>query len=263
MESASAIFYGDDSVTGERTTRWRNVIIHELAHQWFGNAVTESDWDEVWLSEGFATYFTHLYIEHAYGRDEFVAGLKSDRERIYEFYEKNPDYRLVHDNLDDMTQVLTRMQYIKGAWTLHMLRDLIGTEAFWDGIREYYRLFRESNASIADFRRVMEETSGQEIGWLLDQWLYQGGLPVVEGKWGFDASSSTVSLPLQQTQQSDYRFRLPITVRLHAEDGSSTDIRVDLRSTSGEFSFVVESMPTRVELDPDTWVLMRSSLQSD
>ena len=99
MESASAIFYGDDSVTGERTERWRNVIIHELAHQWFGNAVTESDWDDVWLSEGFATYLTHLFIEHAHGREEFVAGLQSDRDHIYEYYEEHPDYRLVHDNL--------------------------------------------------------------------------------------------------------------------------------------------------------------------
>ena len=70
MESATSIFYGDDSVNDPHSTRWRNVIIHEIAHQWFGNSVTESDWDDVWLSEGFATYFTQLFIEHAYGRDE-------------------------------------------------------------------------------------------------------------------------------------------------------------------------------------------------
>ena len=62
MESATAIFYGDKSVTGKRSVRWRNVIIHEIAHQWFGNAVTEYDWDDIWLSEGFATYFTLLFI---------------------------------------------------------------------------------------------------------------------------------------------------------------------------------------------------------
>lgn len=69
MEAASAIFYSEGSVTGDRSVRWRNVVILEIAHQWFGNAVTESDWDDVWLSEGFATYFTLLYVEHAYGRD--------------------------------------------------------------------------------------------------------------------------------------------------------------------------------------------------
>ena len=74
MESATSIFYGDDSVERPARPRWRNVIVHEIAHQWFGNAVTESDWDHVWLSEGFATYFTQLFIEHAYGRDEIAGG---------------------------------------------------------------------------------------------------------------------------------------------------------------------------------------------
>ncbi len=64
MEAASAIFYSENVVTGDRSIRWRNVIIHEIAHQWFGNSVTEKDWDEIWLSEGFATYFTLLFIEH-------------------------------------------------------------------------------------------------------------------------------------------------------------------------------------------------------
>ena len=81
MESATSIFYGDDSVNDPRSTRWRNVIIHEIAHQWFGNSVTESDWDHVWLSEGFATYFTQLFIEHAYGRDEMLAGLAHEPRR--------------------------------------------------------------------------------------------------------------------------------------------------------------------------------------
>ncbi|MCA9721588.1 MAG: M1 family peptidase, partial [Gemmatimonadetes bacterium] len=72
MEAATAIFYGERSVSGTRAVTWQNVIVHELAHQWFGNAVTEADWDDVWLSEGFATYFTLLYREHARGRDDFV-----------------------------------------------------------------------------------------------------------------------------------------------------------------------------------------------
>ena len=114
MESATAIFYGDDSVTGERTERWRNVIVHEVAHQWWGNSVTEADWDDVWLSEGFATYFTTLFVEHAYGRDEMVKLLERARDYIFEFAEENPDYTIVHDNLDDMSQVLTAQHLPEG-----------------------------------------------------------------------------------------------------------------------------------------------------
>ena len=129
MESASAIFYSEGSVVGDRNVRWRNVVIHEIAHQWFGNAVTESDWNDVWLSEGFATYFTLLYIEHAYGRDEFLSGLESSRQRILEFDKQRPDYRVVHDNLSDMSQVTTGQIYQKGAWILHMLRGIVGEVA--------------------------------------------------------------------------------------------------------------------------------------
>jgi aminopeptidase N len=125
MEAASAIFYSEGSVTGDRSVRWRNVVIHEIAHQWFGNSVTESDWDDVWLSEGFATYFTLLYIEHAYGRDEFLAGLAASRQRVLEFDRQRPDYRVVHDNLSDMSQVTTSQIYQKGAWILHMLRGVV------------------------------------------------------------------------------------------------------------------------------------------
>ncbi len=261
MESASAIFYGDGSVTGERTVRWRNVIIHEIAHQWFGNAVTESDWDDVWLSEGFATYFTHLYIEHAYGREELVAGLQRDRERIFEYYAEHPDYRLIHDNLDDMSKVLTRMQYIKGSWILHMLRGLIGTEAFWEGIRDYYHLYRDSNASTAEFRRIMERVSGQELAWFLDQWLRQGGNPVLEGVWSHDSAEATLHIRLRQTQKTGHLFQLPMTVRIHLEDGSTHDHPVDLVGEEAEFSLPVEGAVTEVELDPDSWILMRSSLE--
>ena len=93
MEAATSILYGDDSVSGPRQ-RWDSVIVHEIAHQWFGNAVTESDWDDVWLSEGFATYFTHLFVEHAEGRDAFVAGLRADRDRDPRLRPREP--RLPH-----------------------------------------------------------------------------------------------------------------------------------------------------------------------
>ncbi len=147
MEAASAIMYHETSVTGERTERWRNVIIHEVAHQWFGNAVSASDWDDVWLSEGFATYFTLLFIEHAYGRDEFVAGLRGSADRVFAQYESDPEYRIVHDDLADMGRVTSGATYQKGSWILHMLRNHMGDEAFWEGIRVYYAHYMNGNAT--------------------------------------------------------------------------------------------------------------------
>ena len=143
MEAASAILYSENSVVGDRNERWRNVVIHEIAHQWFGNAVTEYDWDDVWLSEGFATYFTLLFIEHEYGRDAFMEGLEKSKKRVDDFYTKNPGYRIVHDNLTDMSKVTSIQTYQKGSWMLHMLRGVVGTDVFWKGIQSYYKKYKD------------------------------------------------------------------------------------------------------------------------
>ncbi len=257
MESASAIFYGDEAVTGQRSVRWRNVIIHEIAHHWFGNAVTESDWDDVWLSEGFATYFTLLFREHAYGREDFLSGLRDSRDQVYRYYEKNPDYRVVHDELDDMSKVTTGMQYQKGAWTLHMLRDLVGSETFWEGIRGYYGRYYNGSASTADFQRVMEEVSGMELDWFFDQWLRQGGVPMIAGSWSH--SGGALRLDLHQTQPH-YRFRLPLEVQLHFDDGSAQRETILMSGDVEQFTFATARPPSAVVLDPDTWMLLQAEI---
>jgi len=133
-EHASAIFYGEKGVTAGRAP-----VVHEVAHQWFGDAITEKDWDDVWLSEGFATYFTHLYTEQFSGRDAFVRGLRADVETILAEQNTVPDQPVIHRNLSDMSKVLNRLVYQKARWVLHMLRGTIGTEKFWSGIRESSR----------------------------------------------------------------------------------------------------------------------------
>ena len=260
MEAATSIFYGDDSVSGP-PRRWDSVIVHEIAHHWFGNAVTEGDWDDVWLSEGFATYFTHLFVEHAEGRDAFVAGLRADRDQIRAFDEKNPAYRIVHDNLADMKQVTTGPgTYRKGAWTLHMLRGVVGDETFWAGIREYYRRYRDKNASTADFRRVMEERSGRELGWFFDQWLHRGGLLKVKARWSWDATAHVLRLDLEQAQAAD-PFRMPIEVAIEvAGDAERRTERIELRERQQSFTIPLDGEPRSVALDPRELVLMDSEI---
>ena len=255
MEAASAIFYSAGSVAGNRPVRWRNVIIHEIAHQWFGDAVTESDWNEVWLSEGFATYFTLLYIEHAYGRDEFVAGLRTSRKAVIDFDTKTPDYHVIHANLTDMAQVTTRMIYEKGAWTLHMLRAEMGDDRFWAGIRDYYALHRNGNATTTDFRQAMERASGKDLTAFFNQWLYRGGIPRLQGTWSWDATAKQVIVELRQTQPGA-PFVLPIDVAISAVDGTSRAERITLSGSSTRITFASATNPATVELDPNVRTLM-------
>ncbi len=255
MEAASAIMYAENLVTGDRGVRLRNVVIHEIAHQWWGDAVTEKDWDDVWLSEGFATYFTLLFIEHEYGRDAFLAGLDDSQNRVRAFDAEHPDYHIVHDDLADMRQVTTGQIYQKGSWTLHMLRGLVGEEAFWAGIRAYYRRYRDGNATTDDFRREMEEASGQPLDWFFRQWLHRGGSPKVEGSWRYDAAAGAVEIELAQTQPGE-PFDLPIEVGLDLGGRTPAVERVRLTGARQRFSLPAAAEPRLVTLDPHRWVLM-------
>ncbi len=259
MEAATALMYGENSVTGERPVRWRNVIIHEIAHQWFGNAVTESQWDDVWLSEGFATYFTLLFREHAYGRDDFVAGLREAADRVWRWYDENPDYRIVHAGLDDMSRVTSIATYQKGAWVLHMLRERLGDEAFWRGIRAYYARHFNGTATTDDFMRAMEEASGDDLQGFFDQWLRRGGNPALEGSWTYDVAAGAVVVELRQVQETGL-FTMPLDVGVYmagdAHPALVTTVEVD--DAFHRFEIPVEDEPGDVRLDPDTRALFRA-----
>ncbi|MSR06851.1 MAG: M1 family peptidase, partial [Gemmatimonadetes bacterium] len=251
-EHASAIFYGENSVQNRPAT---GLVAHEIAHQWFGNGVTERDWDDVWLSEGFATYFTLLYTEHYQGRDAFVAGLKRSRLSVFATEKRMPGKAVIHDNLADMRGVLNQLVYQKGGWTLHMLRGQIGTDAFWTGIRQYYRLYRDANASTDDLRRVMEETSGQDLSWFFRQWLRRPGSPVVDGGWRYDPVQRRIEVDLAQTQAGE-AYRLPLEIAITPDSGTVRIEKIELTQASQRFQLSADRAPVSVELDPNTWILM-------
>jgi aminopeptidase N len=259
MEAASAILYSENSVVGDRNVRWRNVVIHEIAHQWFGNAVTEYDWDDVWLSEGFATYFTLLFIEHAYGQDAFMQGLASSKKTVDDFYEKNPDYRIVHDHLTDMDQVTSIQTYQKGSWILHMLRGVVGTDIFWKGIRSYYHKYKDSNATTQDFRREMEEVSGLDLKDFFQQWLYRPGTLKFKGTWEYDLNKKEVKIILDQIQNDGSIFKIPLEVGIFGPQDKSPLIKtLQIDEKSNTFHIPVDFEPKNLALDPNFWVLMEA-----
>jgi aminopeptidase N len=251
MENASAIFLGEKLVSGSPAS---DLVWHEAAHQWFGDSVTEKDWDEVWLSEGFATYFALLAREHYEGRDAFVAGLERSRDIVFRTERKLPDVAVIANR--PWTGIPNNIVYQKGAWVLHMLRGYLGTPAFWQGIREYYRRFRDSNASTADLRKVMEDVSGKDLGWFFDQWLYRAGSPVLEGGWRYDAAAKKIEIDLAEVQPGEV-YRLPLEVAVKGAGGVPAAIaKIEMTAARQHFEIPAEREPAAVELDPNTWVLM-------
>ena len=265
MEAASTPAYSDRSVSGNRERRWQHVIIHEIAHQWFGNAVTEYHWNDVWLSEGFATYYTLLFREHLYGHDDFIAGLENARERVVDFYADDYDFQLVRPYIEDLNDVSGLMMYQKGAWVLHMLRDKLGADTYYAAIRAYYAEYINRNASTADLRRHLEEASGLDLEAYFQQWLFQGGIPTVAASWRVDGG--TLHTSLQQTQPT-YQYDLEVDLQVRYDDGTLSDITtVELAKGSGE---VASSMPvpdgkavSEVILDPNVRLLAAFEVHDD
>ncbi len=235
-EHASEVFYGEASVTGKPATA---LVAHEVAHtsEVSADSITEKTGTDVWLSEGFATYFTLLSTEHYEGRDAMVAGLKRSRATVFATEKRTPGVAVAHNNLADMSKVLNQIVYQKGGWVLHMLRGEIGDEKFWAGIRDYYARYRNSSASTADFQHVMEENSGADLDWFFDQWIYRAGSPVVEGRWSYDAAAKKVILELNQTQPGE-AYRLPLQVDAVK---SVPKIGIDCANSSGDSSCLLES----------------------
>ena len=183
--------------------------------------------------------------------------MRRSRTAILAMEKRSPGVPVVHDNLPEIAggRAPAEIVYEKGAWTLHMLRGLAGNERFWAGIREYYRRFRDGNASTADFRQVMEEATGGDLAWFFQQWLYRAGSPAVEGAWRYNPQSKTIELELAQTQAGDV-FRLPLDVAVSAQGAPAKIEKIELSAKRQTFEIGAEKEPANVELDPDVWVLM-------
>ncbi|MFQ5568615.1 MAG: M1 family metallopeptidase [Rhodothermales bacterium] len=258
MENASNIFYSERSVSGTR--RSEGLMAHEIAHQWFGDSVTEADWHHIWLSEGFATYFTQLYMEYTYGRDRLVAGMRAGKSAVLNRFEQAPSSAIVDTTITNLFDLLNANSYRKGGWVLHMLRYIVGNEAFWDGIRAYYHQYRDGNALTEDFQRVMETVSGQDLSWFFQQWIYQPGQPRYEGTWHYDAAAGQLTVTLNQMQTNGTFFRMPVELGIYTDDASLPRIEVmNVDQAQNTFTFVLDTPPTTVVLDPNTWVLMEAT----
>ena len=256
MENASAIFFSEHSITGTR--RNEAVVAHEIAHQWFGDSVTESDWHHLWLSEGFATYFGALYFEEADGEERFHEMLARSRSRVFDADRRAPA-PVFNPGITDLFDLLNAYNYSKGGLVLHMLRGLMGDEAFFEGIRDFYARFRDQTVLTRDFQSVMETRFGEDLEWFFDQWIYRAGHPVVEVTWSWDERNGEVSVLLSQTQPQE-PFRLPVTLAFVAGDRQERR-QVELRDRSHEYRFNLDGAPGEVLVDPDAWLLMESRVR--
>ena len=202
-----------------------------------------------------------MFREHAYGRDDFVMGLNNAKENVYNFYKDNKDAPIIHDNLKDMKDVLSySLQYQKGAWVLHMLRNYIGEDAFRQGIRNYYKKYFNLNTTTDQFKYEMEKVSNVDLDKFFDQWLYKGGMLIIDSDWKYNEKNSEIEISMDQVQDDGYLFDMPIEIMLTFENKSSKIESIQLDKKTKKFIISSENKPKEIKIDPSVKLLARWSI---
>jgi aminopeptidase N len=229
-----------------------SLVAHEIAHQWFGDSVTESTWADLWLSEGFATYFAGLMIQDYEGEPAFRQYMNRTAEQ-YLNYEKKRSIPIHDTETETLFQLLNANNYQKGAWVLHMLRSSLGDEVFFRGIRDYYRSHKNSTATTEDLRAALEKASGRNLKEFFSRWIYGAGHPRYELSWQWNDKTKKLRLVLDQLQPEPV-FLNPVPIEIVSDTGKR---RIVLKPTGKQTIDEVKlnDVPTTVNIDPENTIL--------
>jgi aminopeptidase N len=265
MENSSAIVFTNNlfelrasekmSTRFDIPSRIESLVAHEIAHQWFGDSVTEATWADLWLSEGFATYFAGLFIEKYDGDAAFREYMRDAAQRYFS-YEKQHNAPIHDTETLDLMKLLNENNYEKGAWVLHMLRARLGDEAFFRGLRDFYSKHREANATTEDLRAALEKSSGKSLKEFFARWIYESGHPIYE--WASQIAElrdgqNLVTITLKQTQPGPaYLDPVPVTV---TSEGKTTRITIQPKTKTASAQLRVGQVPISIQIDPDSTLL--------
>ncbi len=242
-------------ITGQGNSE--GVISHELAHHWFGDAITVRHWRDIWLHEGFASYCEALWAEQSRGRAAYREIL--DQQDMGAF-----QGTIIIEDTTDVRTLFTPTVYRKGSWVLHMLRGVLGDETFFAALRQFATdpRWAYGNATTADFIHTCESVSRQELDWFFEQWLRRAGRPVYIYQWKTQGIQPPYQTTIEIEQSTSQPFENPIPykmvlpVRL-AGGGSEMTITVWDSSSYQQFTVETDFRPDTVEIDPEDWVLKR------
>ncbi|HQZ50737.1 MAG TPA: M1 family aminopeptidase [Chitinophagaceae bacterium] len=255
LENANTIFYSEHSVNGNRQSE--SLMVHEIAHQWFGNYATEKSFAHLWLSEGFATSMTILYMENKYGKDTAIAMRKEDREQVIDFGKRNA--LPVVNNTKDFMTLLNANSYQKGGWVLHMLRRELGDSIFWKSIQLYYSTYGGSVADTDDLRKVFEKVSGKDLKQFFQQWLFTAANPNLKINWNYNASSKKLNITTEQLQKGE-AFQFPLEFGIYTEKGKPSLQKIAISKKSETFTLTLVTKPESIVADPNISLLFEATV---
>jgi len=234
-----------------------SLTAHELSHQWWGDMITCATWHDIWLNEGFATYAEALWQEAKAGGSRsaltsaMAARVPADATGTVYVYDTSDENRIFSGDLS----------YRKGGWVLHMLRRVLGDDAFFQVLAAYRQRFAYSVATTAQFQDVAESTSGGTLKWFFDQWVYGPGSPRYAYGWRMQSAAgrSFVELCLAQTQAgSQPTFTSPLDVQVHVAARDQTQPVWNIARVQ-HYLFPSSAPADQLTLDPEGWVLQSAA----
>jgi aminopeptidase N len=245
MEHQTITGIGSNFITGKKY--FNDVYIHELAHHWWGDAVSPSDWKDIWLNEGFATYSEALYAEHIGGKKALQSVMLSKYKDDFKGTLYAPK-----DNL------FGSIVYDKGCWVLHMLRKETGDSLFFQILRTYFATYKYKNASTDDFKKICELVTGKDFNKFFDQWVYSGiGKIELEYDWSVQRTSGgfNIKITTLQTQKGYDTYNFPLEFKFNIDSSTSVLKTFFIDKRQKDFEITLKDMPLDIELDPSNWLL--------
>jgi aminopeptidase N len=233
------------------------LIAHEIAHQWFGDSVTESTWSDLWLSEGFATYFAGLFVQRHESEAAFQRYMRDAAASVFA-YEKQKRVPIFDRDTESLMELLNANNYQKGAWVLHMLRSNLGDDVFFRGIRAYYESHKNSVASTEDLRAALERASGKDLRAFFARWVYDSGHPQYELKW-YWLGKKELRVVLSQTQPGN-AFVDPVPITISTAKGKKEVVLKPIGRLLIE-RIPLRDKPVQIEIDPDNRLLDESTVK--
>lgn len=257
MENTTATLHQESAQQDARElidgNEWESTIAHELFHHWFGDLVTAESWSNLPVNESFADYSQYLWIEHKYGKDEalyehfnqmrgYLASGQSNRDLIRFFY-------------DDKEDMFDAVSYNKGGRILHMLRAIVGDDAFFSALNLYLTTHKFGTGNAHKLRLAFEEVTGKDLNWFFNQWFFGNGHPMLDINYQYNAETQTASLIVKQMQPSGKAFQLPLQLDIwHGHEKVRHQFWMENKEDT--FQFKVRSKPDLMNLDPERTLLV-------
>jgi len=247
MENTTAVVHAEDAHQKKGqlidNNEWEGTIAHELFHHWFGDLVTTESWANLTVNESFATYSVYLWFAHKYGKDKADANMYSDVQTYMTSQSEDKD--LVRFNYLDREDMFDTVSYHKGNAILHMLRDVIGDEAFFEGMNTFLTTYKYGTAEAHQLRLVFEKVSGKDLNWFFNQWYYGSGHIKMNVTYDFNTINKTVTVNVNQKGKT---FKFPLSIDIYEETGKTTH-NVWVENAQNSFTFSFNKMPKLINID--------------